>query len=404
MFSGIMEQNKASLEQNKKQTATISDMEQTISGLKQIISDLQETIKDLQRQLNMDSHNSSKPPSSDGYKKANKNRSLREKTGRKTGGQKGHKGVNMKLPHEPDEVKVHIPEKCKTCPYLCSCSENGKVFKCTEKRYVVEAVINTKVIEHQTVKAIDCPCGESKLKGEFPENVRGYIQYGDSFTAISGLLSTFGAVSTDRIQTIIDGMFNVTLSEGTICSMIEKCALKVKPVVQKIRELLIGSKVVNFDEAGVRVEGSTQWVHNSSNEKYTYLTVNKKRGQVGIADNGVITNFTGTAVHDCWGSYWRFENISHAVCCAHLLRELIAASENNPTHIWAKRLENLLITMKSAKEKAIEQNKTCLDASHISSLEREYDDIMAYANIECPPPDNTEPIKRGKRKKVKNVH
>ena len=104
MFSGIMEQNKASLEQNKKQTATISDMEQTISGLKQTISDLQETIKGLQRQLNMDSHNSSKPPSSDGYKKANKNRSLREKTGRKTGGQKGHKGVNMKLHHEPKEL------------------------------------------------------------------------------------------------------------------------------------------------------------------------------------------------------------------------------------------------------------------------------------------------------------
>ena len=104
MFSGIMEQNKASLEQNKKQTATISDMEQTISGLKQTISDLQETIKDLQRQLNMDSHNSSKPPSSDGYKKANKNRSLREKTGRKTGGQKDHKGVNMKLHHEPKEL------------------------------------------------------------------------------------------------------------------------------------------------------------------------------------------------------------------------------------------------------------------------------------------------------------
>ena len=106
MFSGIMEQNKASLEQNKKQAAIISDMEQTISGLKQTISDLQETIKDLQRQLNMDSHNSTKPPSSDGYKKANKNRSLREKTGRKTGGQKGHKGVNMKLHHEP---KALIP-------------------------------------------------------------------------------------------------------------------------------------------------------------------------------------------------------------------------------------------------------------------------------------------------------
>ena len=79
-----------SMEQNNKLLATISD--------------LQKTIKDLKRQLNMDSHNSSKPPSSDGYKKANKNRSLREKTGRKTGGQKGHKGVNMKLHHEPKEL------------------------------------------------------------------------------------------------------------------------------------------------------------------------------------------------------------------------------------------------------------------------------------------------------------
>ena len=87
-----------SMEQNNKLLATISD--------------LQKTVKVLQRQLNMDSHNSSKPPSSDGYKKANKNRSLREKTGRKTGGQKGHKGVNIKHPHEPDEVKAHIPEKC----------------------------------------------------------------------------------------------------------------------------------------------------------------------------------------------------------------------------------------------------------------------------------------------------
>lgn len=98
---------------------------------------------------------------------------------------------------------------------------------------MVEAVINTKNIEHQAVKAIDCPCGESKLKGEFPDNVRGYIQYGDSFTAISGLLSTFGVVSTDRIQNIIDGMFNVTLSEGAICSMIEKCSLKVKMQCKK---------------------------------------------------------------------------------------------------------------------------------------------------------------------------
>ena len=270
LFNIMLETSTGIMVQNERLTNTIID--------------LQENIKELRRQLNMDSHNSSKPPSSDGYKKPNKARSLRKPTGRKPGGQKGHSGANMEVPHKPDELKKHHPNKCMTCPHFASCAANGKV------------------IEHQSLKAVACPCGERKLKGEFPEEVKAYVQYGDTFTAMAGLLSTFGAVSTDRIQTIIDGMFSVTLSEGTICSMVEKSGQKVTPIVEKIKELLIGSSVVNFDETGVRVEGSTQWVHNSSNAKYTYLTVNKKRGQEGIEDNGVIQNIGGTAVHDCWGS------------------------------------------------------------------------------------------------------
>ncbi len=383
----MLEMSTGILAHNERLTATIID--------------LQETIKEQRRQLNMDSHNSSKPPSSDGYKKPNKDRSLRTKTGRKPGGQKGHSGANMKVPHEPDEVKEHHPDKCMTCPHFASCVANGKVFECGEKRYVVEAVVSTKVIEHQSLKAVACPYSESKLKGDFPEEVKDYVQYGDTFTAMAGLLSTFGAVSTDRIQTIIDGMFSVSLSEGTICSMVEKCGQKVTPIVEKIKKILTGASVVNFDETGVRVEGSTQWVHNSSNDKYTYLTVNKKRGQEGIEDNGVIQNFGGSAVHDCWGAYWKFKDIQHAVCCAHLLRELIANIENNSAHIWAERFKALLITMKTAKEQAIEQGKTKLNENLIKALEQEYDEIMTYANMECPPPDNVEPKKRGKRKKGK---
>ena len=284
LINVMLEMSTGILAQNERLTAAIID--------------LQETIKEQRRQLNMDSHNSSKPPSSDGYKKPNKDRSLRTKTGRKPGGQKGHSGANMKVPHEPDEVKEHHPDKCMTCPHFASCVANGKVFECGEKRYVVEAVVSTKVIEHQSLKAVACPYSESKLKGDFPEEVKANVQYGDTFTAMAGLLSTFGAVSTDRIQTIIDGMFSVSLSEGTICSMVEKCGQKVTPIVEKIKEILTGASVVNFDETGVRVEGSTQWVHNSSNAKYTYLTVNKKRGQEGIEDNGVIQNFGGSAVHD----------------------------------------------------------------------------------------------------------
>lgn len=91
----------------------------------------------------------------------------------------------MRAPHKPDEVKKHHPNKCMTSPHFVSCAANGKVFECGEKRFVVEAVVTTKVIEHQSLKVV-CPCGESKLKGEFPEEVKAYVQYGDTFTAISG--------------------------------------------------------------------------------------------------------------------------------------------------------------------------------------------------------------------------
>ena len=70
-----------------------------------------------------------------------------------------------------------------------------------------------------------------------------------------------------------------------------------------------------------------------------------------------------------------------------------------------KQTENLLLTMKSAKENAIEQDKLGLNEYQIIALEREYDEIMAYANMECPPPDNTEPKKNeGNERKVKSVH
>ena len=121
LINVILEMSTGILAQNERLTTTIVD--------------LQENIKELRRQLNMDSHNSSKPPSSDGYKKPNKARSLRKPTGRKPGGQKGHSGTNMKVPHEPYEVKEHHPDKCMTCPHFASCAANVKLFKCGEKRY-----------------------------------------------------------------------------------------------------------------------------------------------------------------------------------------------------------------------------------------------------------------------------
>ena len=120
----------------------IQQQQEQIAALTATIEELQEIIKELRRQLGENSQNSSKPPSSDGYKKPAP-KSQRKKTGKKPGGQKGHAGSHMAIPHEADEIKQHLPEKCQTCPHLAKCLSSGRVFQCGEKRYVVEAEVGT---------------------------------------------------------------------------------------------------------------------------------------------------------------------------------------------------------------------------------------------------------------------
>ncbi len=396
----VIAQNETLIAQNKAQGETIEDLQGTIKGLQETIKGFQETVKELQRQLNMNSSNSSKPSSTDGYK--HKNRSTRTKSGKKPGGQNGHTGANMKLPHEPDEVQKHVPQKCKSCPHLAECLASNKVFTCGEKRYEVEAVITTKVIEHQAMNVDVCPCGEEQeLKGEFPDNIKAYVQYGNNVTVLAGILSTYGAVSYSRIQGLLNSLLDLKISQGTLKSMVSRCAKMVNPAIVEIKDRLTQLEVVNFDETGVRSEGKLFWVHNSSNGEYTYQTIGEKRGVDGITENGVLPNFQGTAVHDCWAPYWKFDDVTHAICCAHLLRELNGAAEFEPTHTWSKAFKEHLLKMKQEKEQAIANGQNNLTEAQIEALVREYDEIMAKACEECPPPDENTSGKRGRQKKGK---
>ena len=218
------------IESLMKQVADLTALVQTLTesnaALNVTIKELQETIRELQRQLNQNSQNSSKPPSSDGFNKPNP-QSQRQKSGKKQGAQKGHPGSHMVIPHEPDECSKHFPQKCLSCPHLNECVMSGKVFTCGERRYEVNAVITTKVTEHQSIHVAACPCTGGPLSGEFPEGIRAYVQYGDSVSVLAGLLSTYGAVSTMRIHVLLGSLLGVSLSTGTITSMVSKCAQKV---------------------------------------------------------------------------------------------------------------------------------------------------------------------------------
>lgn len=392
------------IEQYTRQIAGLTAMVRTLTesnaALNETIKQLQEIIKELQRQLNQNSQNSSKPPSSDGFKKP-KPQSLRQKSDKKQGGQKGHPGKHMSIPHAPDEIQTHLPKKCLACPHLNECILNGKVFTCGEKRYEVNAVITTKVTEHQSIRAESCPCSGEALSGEFPEGIRAYVQYGDSVSVLAGLLSTYGAVSTMRIHVLLGSLLGVSLSTGTINSMVSRCAQKVGGVLETIKSMLIGADVGNFDETGTDVNGKTIWVHNSSTPDLTYQTINKKRGQPGMEDNGVLPDFKGTAVHDCWSPYWKYTGIRHAVCNAHLLRELTGVEQYSPEHQWAPEFKTLLRTMKRIRDKAAAKGKTQLSYYYLHKFDLEYDRIMKKADEECPPPPDQHPNTKGRKKKGK---
>ena len=394
MIDTLIMQNALMLNVYEQQSKDINSLQDTISSL-------QATIKELQRQLGLNSQNSSKPPSTDGFKKP-RTKSLRQSSGKKVGGQKAHKGSCQKIPHEPDEVKQHYPDKCLTCPHLSECKSSGSVFQCGQSRFVIDAKIETIVTEHQAMEVAHCPCSNEKLSATFPSDVKAYTQYGSTISVLATIFNTFGAVSTNRIQTIFKNLLDVTISEATILSMIDKGASLVTDTVKQIKaHIETNSDIAHADETGLNVNSQKYWVHTASTDKYTYLILHKRRGLEGVKANGAIVDYKGVVVHDCWGPYFKLDNIKHSVCCAHILRELNGVIDAEESHVWAKRFKQLLLNMKKSKEQALDSNKTELDESLLKLLLKEYDEILDYADIEFPSPKKVEGKGRGRTKKGK---
>ena len=380
----------------------IAKQAKRIAELEATVAELQELVKELQRQLSQNSHNSSKPPSSDGLQKTSHKRSLRKQSGKKPGGQEGHKGTHMAIPHKPDEVKQHLPAKCQICPHLTNCLAEGKVFDCGEKRYEVNVIIRTKVTEHQAMKAEHCPCNDEGLRGSFPDHVKAYVQYGNSVGVLATLLNTYGAVSLERVHVMLSSTLGVSLSPATILSMVKKAKASVSSTLDTIKEMLKAEPVVNFDETGVRAAGKLEWVHNASSTTLTYQTLSEKRGQAGMEEGDILPAFNNVAVHDCWASYWKYTRATHAVCCAHLLRELVGISEANPAHLWPLLFKELLLDMKQVVSEKAARGKQAVSRYFQKKFDDRYRLILTLADRECPPPDAAQEgkrrVKRGKER------
>ena len=348
------------LQQVNSLTSTVDSLNATINTQTQLIVQLNQTIQELKEQLNKNSKNSSKPPSSDGYKKPAP-KSLRKPSGKKVGGQDGHQGTHLAVITAPDEIVIHMPSACKGCRHYQMCKGTACI---AEKRHVIDAVVTVNVTEHQVLELPICMLHGDTRRGEFPADVKAAVQYGKNLQSLAVALNTVGAVSIKRTHEILSGVFNIPIETGT------------------------------------RVDKKLWWVHDASNCEYTYLDISPKRGNAGMEQCGVLPEFKGIAMHDCWASYWNYPDIQHAVCCAHLLRELMGIDENHPEQKWASAFIDLLLEMKKVKDKAVEKGKDFLSYYHYHKFDKKYDELIGQARKENPLPETTEK-KRGRKKKGK---
>jgi transposase len=383
--SMLMEQNASLLYQNEELTATVKELNQTI--------------KELKEQLNKNSKNSSKPPSSDGLKKpaVKKDRSLREKSGKKKGAQEGHSGCYLSVLSDPDITVNHMHSDCENCPRRNECLLNANV---KETRHEIDAEVVVNVTAHNLIVVPDCPMHCGTKAGTFPSDIRAAVQYGKNLQAMVVAFNTVGAVSVNRTHEILSSVFNIPLATGTIKNMVTRCADALKNTQERIRLALIALGLIHCDETGTRVDGKTWWVHDASNSQFTYLTISKKRGQIGMEEAGVLPYASGIIIHDCWGSYWKYKDVMHGICCAHLLRELNGVIENHPEQTWAPRFRKLLLDMKKVKEKALQKGQDEVSYYHLHKFDIAYDDIIRTAYAENPLSE-TPTKKRGRRKKSK---
>ena len=367
-----------------------AELRRLVAQLQEEIRVLREQNAELKARLNMNSSNSSKPPSTDGYRKP-KPVSLREKSGKKPGGQKGHKGAGLELPKDTDKTIPCLPSVCEGCEKRNTCPS-----RIHDTRSVLDIQIQRVRYDYQQIER-ECPKSKKVLFGNFPGWVTGDRQYGLGVRALSLALTTDGAVSIKRTHDLIHSLTGLSISTGTISKLLKDFPGLIGGAIDKIREVLQKQPVVNCDETGMRVEGKLHWLHNASTKDYTLQTMSSSRGSDGMEKGGFLPGFKGIIVSDCFSPYRKFPVSGHGLCNAHLLRELKAVLENDKQQRWARKLMVLLSHMKKAVGRAIETGKEMLSPSHIGYYRRRFL-WLARRGIEQNPLPEREPGKRGRQK------
>jgi transposase len=317
---------------------------------------------ELKRRLGLDSSTSSKPPSSDGLNRKSRVSSLRGLSDKPSGGQKGHKGGTLRQVENPDQVFEHVASACTNC---CAALGARSVVG-WEKRQVFDLPERLIEVSEHRVALHDCPNCRARTRATFPEGVVSAAQYGERLRMAAVYLNAQQLTPEERVAEILQDLFGAASACGaSVAAWVRAKAQALEPVHRAIGEWVAEAKVRCLDETGVRIEGKTRWLHTASTLAYTYYRAGEGRSAVPTHFQG------GVVVHDHFISYRALENVDHAYCNAHILRELAAVIELDGEP-WAEALRQTLIDANDAVRQARQAGHTALDPVRIAVFEARY--------------------------------
>lgn len=342
-------------------------------------------VKLLADRLGLNSHNSSKPPSTD---PARVTRTRKARSGKPRGGQPGHAGVTLQPVAEPDFIEAIAIDRRSLPPGNYQVSGD-------ERRQVIEISISRVVTEFRA-QVLTSDAGD-RYVATFPPGVSRPVQYGASVKANAVYMSLFQLIPYERIQTHFDELFEVPLSAGTLCNFNRDAFDRLEVFSELAKRQLHQSGLLHVDETGINVNGQRLWLHNASDGQWTYFCPHPKRGSDAMEAMGILPGYRGILCHDHWKPYYQYA-CEHALCNAHHLRELTRAFEQDGQQ-WAEEM-GLLLT---AINKDVQISGGRLSPRQAGKWRKKYRDLLLRADLECPPPEPPgDGPKRGRIKRSKS--
>jgi len=362
------------------ENAVLREQVRELPLLREQVELLASRVQELEARLAKDSHNSSKPPSSDGL--ARKTKSLRRRSGKKPGGQLGHRGETLRLVATPDAVVEHRPALCSGCQTPLP-QEATVVAR--ERRQVHELPpIRLVVTEHQALH-VRCPACQRVTAAAFPAEVPSRAQYGPRLRALAVYLVQQQLVPYGRVRELVGDLLGAELSAGTLVAWVSQAATALEPVEKAIKGALSQAAVLSSDESGIRRCGRLAWAHVASTKQLTHYGIHAQRGSEATDAIGILPRFRGVSVHDGWKPYRAYTACRHALCNVHHLRELTFLEEQYH-QAWAKDLKDLLRQMKATTDQARAVGAPRLLPAERDRFVARYEELLAIGLAANPPP------------------